>query len=103
MAKHRYHLPRQWVQQRENRDRHGGPLAAHHVVVAVRHDDHVACLGPVAHPVVDSDPARTGGDDVEQGQPIGTRDQRVGEGERARFELERLGELGTKEQCTLKA
>jgi hypothetical protein len=55
-------------------------------------------VGPVADTVVDGDPARPGSDDVEQRQPIGARNQRVGEGKRARFELERLGELGTKKQ-----
>ena len=38
---------------------------------------------------------------MEQGQPIGAWHQGVGEGERGRFELERLGELGAEEQRTL--
>ena len=51
----------------------------------------------------EGNPARPGSDDVKQGQPIGAGDQRVGQGKRARFELERLGELGPKEQRPFQA
>jgi hypothetical protein len=98
MAEHRHHHPREGVQQREDRHTLGAALATHHVVVPVGHHDHVARVGPVAHTIVDGNPARPGSDDVKQGQPIGARDQRVSQGKRARFELERLGELGPKKQ-----
>ena len=103
VAEHRHLLPRQRVEQREDRHALGGRLAAHRVVVAVGQHDHVARVGPVAHTVVDGDPARPRGDDVEQRQPIGAGVERVGQGERRRLELERLGELGAEEERAFEA
>ena len=98
VAQHRNHGPRQRVEEREDRNARRRSLAAHAVVIAVRHHDDVARVGPVAHAVVDGHPARPRRDDVEQGQPVRTGHQGVGEGERRRLELERLGQLGAEEQ-----
>jgi hypothetical protein len=67
-------------------------------VVGIRHDDDVALVSPVPHAVVDGDPARPGGDDVEQRQPVRSRHEGVGEDQRRRVEFERVGQLGAEEE-----
>jgi hypothetical protein len=81
----------------------GVAFAAHHVVVAVGHDDHATGVGPVAHPVVHGDPAGAGGDDVEQRQAICARDQCVGQRQRGRLELEWVAQLRAEEQGALQS
>jgi hypothetical protein len=72
-------------------------------VVAVGHHDDVAFVGPVAHRVVDRHPARPGGHDVEERQPVGSGHERIRQHQRCRLERERLGELTTEEQSSVEA
>lgn len=76
---------------------------AHDVSVAVGQHDHVAVALPVALAVLDGDPARASGHDVEQDQPLGSGVERVGKRERRGLELEGFRELGPEEDRTLEA
>ena len=67
-----------------------GVASADGVVVAVRQDDHVAFVGPVAIAVGARDPARAAGDDVEQDEALRARVEHAGDGGRRRLERERL-------------
>ena len=100
----KWHLgPWQRVDQGQDRDALRRALATHDVVVRIGQHDDVARVGPVANAVVDRDPARSRGHDVEQRQAVRSRHDRVGEGERSRLELERVGELGAEEERSVEA
>ena len=79
VADRRQVIPRERIEQRVDRHRFGRGVAADRVPVAVGQHDHVALVGPVAHPVVGRHPARAAGDDVEQDDPLRAGVQRIGQ------------------------
>jgi hypothetical protein len=73
------------------------------VVIAIGQHDHVTLVRPVALPLVDGDPARPTGDDVEQDQPVSPGDTCIGQRERPGLEREGLRQLRPEEQRPFEA